>query len=136
MCHKEAVFKWKHCVRGVDINLQLQRQLVAEQLEARNCLHKMFTTVEYLAQQALPFRGHEEERGNLYQLLKVRTGDSDVLNRWLQKRSYTSHDVPNEILRIMAHQIQQSMFPPACGIVLSADETVDVSLTEQVNNKL
>ena len=127
-CHKEAVFKWKHYVRGVEINVQLQRQLVAEQFEARNCLRKFFTSIEYLARQALPLRAHEEERGNLYQLLKVRAGDSDVLNRWLQlKRSYTSHDTQNEILGIMARQIQRSIVKEVCSSLwycVSADETV------------
>ena len=136
-CHKEATLKWEHHTRGISVDLQLQRQLAAEQVQARNCLHKIFTSVEYLARQALPLRGHQEERGNLYQLLQLRASDSSELRKWLkQKRSYTSHEIQNEILRIMAHQIQRSILNDVCTSLwycVSADETVDVSLIEQVS---
>ena len=135
-CHREAVLNWEHHVRGVGINLQLQRRLAAEQVEARSCLRKFFTSIEYLARQALPLRGHQEERGNFQQLMKLREADSDVLKRWLQqRRSYTSHEIQNEMLRIMAHQIQRSILKDICTSMwfcVSADETVDVSLIEQV----
>ena len=106
-------------MRGVGIDLQIQKQLAAEQLEARNCLQKIFTSIEYLARQALPLRGHQEEKGNLYRLMKLRAADSDGLKQWLQqRRSYTSHEVQNEMLRIMAHQIQRSiLITLACGFV-------------------
>lgn len=78
------------------------------------------------------------KKGKSYQLLKVRVGDSDVLNRWLHqnKRSYASHEVQNEMLQIMAHEIQRSIVKDVWSILwycVSADEKMDVSLTEQVN---
>ena len=106
-CHREAILKWEHCEREIGIDLQPQRRLAAEQVEARTCLRKIFTSIEYLPRQALPFHGHQEERGYFYQLMKLRGADSDGLKKWLQqRRSYTSHEVQNEILRIMALQIQ------------------------------
>lgn len=136
-CHREAILKWEHRKRGIGIDLQLQRRLAAEQVEARTCLHKIFTSIEYLARQALPLRGHQEEMGNFYQLMKLRGADSDGLKKWLQqRRSYTSHEVQNEILRIMALQIQRSILKDICTIMwfcVSADETVDISLIEQVH---
>ena len=102
--------KWEHHCRGISINNQLQRQVAVEQREARNCLRRIFTSIEYLARQALPLRGHQEERENFYQLISLWGAHSDELKRWLQqKRSYTSHEVQNEILKIMAHQIQRSI---------------------------
>ena len=136
-CHREAILKWEHRERGIGIDLQLQRRLAAEQVEARTCLRKIFTSIEYLARQALPLRGHQEERGNFYQLMKLRGADSDGLKKWLQqRRSYTSHEVQNEILRIMALQIQISILKDICTSMwfcVSADETVDISLIEQVH---
>ena len=79
-CHRKAILKWEHHT-GVGIGLQLQRRLAAEQIEARNCLHKIFTSIEYIARQALPLRGHQEERGNLYQVIKLWAADFD----WLKK---------------------------------------------------
>ena len=32
-CHKEAILKWEHHMRGVGVDLQIQKQLAAEQLE-------------------------------------------------------------------------------------------------------
>ena len=93
-CHREAILKWEHHTRGVGIDLQLERRLAAEQAEAKNCLRKIFTSIKYLARQALPLRGHQEERGNLYQFMKLRAADSDGLKKWLQqRRSYTSHEL-------------------------------------------
>jgi hypothetical protein len=139
-CHREAILKWEHHERGISVDLQLQRRLAAEQVEARNCLRKIFTSIEYLARQALPLRGHQEERGNFYQLMKLRGADSDGLKRWLQqRRSYTSHEVQNEILKVMAHQIQRSILKDiytSMWFCVSADETVDISLIEQVHDYL
>lgn len=138
ICHREAVLKWEHYCRGIDIGRQLQRQLTAEQAEARNCLQMIFTSIEYLARQALPLRGHQEERGNFLQLLNLRSADSDVLKKWLEKRrSYTSHEVQNEMLKIMSQQIQRSIRKDICTSLwfsVIADETVDLSLVEQVCN--
>ena len=50
---------------------------------------------------------------NFYQLIKLWAADSDGLKKWLQQsRSYTSHEVQNEMLRIMAHQIQRPILRP------------------------
>ncbi len=68
--------------------------------------------------------------------MKLWAADSDGLKKWLQqRRSYTSHEVQNEMLRIMAHQIQRSILKDICTSMwfcVSADETVDISLIEQV----
>ena len=105
-------------------------------VEARTCLRKIFTSIEYLARQALPLRGQHEERGNFYQLMKLQRADSDGVKKWLQQRSYTSHEVKYEIRRIMALQIQRSILTDICTSMwfcVSADETVDISLIEQVH---
>ena len=59
---------WSHHVQGVSVNTHLQRQLIDEQEKARHCLKKLFTSIEYLARQALPMRGLIESSGNFFQL--------------------------------------------------------------------
>ena len=69
--------------------------------------------------------------------MKLRGADSDGLKKWLQqRRSYTSHEVLNGILRIMGHQIQRSIVEDICSSMwfcVSADARVDISLIEQVH---
>ena len=138
LCHKEALLKWSHHVQGVSVNTHLQRQLKDEQEKARHCLKKLFTSIEYLARQALPLRGHIESSGNFFQLLQLRADDSPELKSWLsQRRAYTctSHEVQNEMLQILSYQIQRSILNDVHSSLwysICADETVDASLCEQV----
>ena len=107
-----------------------------EQAKNRNCLKKIFTSLQYLARQGLSFRGHIEENGNFYQLIKLCSDDCDDLRLWLQqKRAFMSHEVQNEVLQIMAHQILRSIIKDTSSAMwysIMADETVDASLIEQV----
>lgn len=133
LCHKEAIIKWSH---RINVNTHLQQQLTDEQEKSRHCLQKLFTSIEYLARQGLPLRGHIESSGNYFQLLQLRAHDSPELKSWLsQKRAYTSHEVQNEMLQIMSCQIQRSILNDihtSLWYSISADETVDASLCEQV----
>ena len=91
LCHKEALIKWSHHAKGTSVNTHLHRQLTDEQEKARHCLQKIFTSIEYLARQALPLRGHNESN-------ELRADDSPELKSWLsQRRAYTSHEVQDEM---------------------------------------
>ena len=94
----------------------------------------LFTSVEYLARQALPFRGHSEERGNFHQLVALRGNESDNLKTWMKRtRSYMSHDIQNEMLQIIALQILRAIISSSNWFAIIADEATDVSLVEQVS---
>ena len=66
--------------------------------------------MRYLARQALPLRGDwratekSEVDSNFYQLLKLRCDDDPSIVEWLQKKKskFTSVDIQNEMLEIMA----------------------------------
>ena len=135
-CHKEAIIKWNYHVKGTSVNTQLIYQLSSEQEKARICLLKLFTSVEYLARQAMPLRGHQEDSGNFHGLLQLRGNDSDELKDWLRrKKSFVSHEIQNEMLKIMSQQILRSILKEVYASTwfsISADETLDASLTEQV----
>ena len=140
LCHREALIKWENHVQGVSISTQIQKQLSNEQEKARICLHKLFTSIEYLARQGLSLRGHTEIDGNFHKLLQLRSEDSPELMSWLsQRRAYTSHEIQNEMLKIMSCQIQRSILndiqSSLCYSICAA-ETVDASLSEQVCTKI
>ena len=135
-CHRESVMKWTHHLKGVSIKSQLDRQKSIEQRKNLQCLKIIFTSIEYLARQGLPFRGHDDHRGNFYQLIKLRASDSLDLEHWMErKKAYLSHEIQDEILRIMSHQVLRSILKDISASLwysLMVDETVDASLTEQV----
>lgn len=136
LCHREALLKWENHVQGASICTQIQKQQSNDQEKAHGCLHKLFTSIEYLACQGLPLRGHTEASGNYPKLLQLRSEDSPQLMSWLsQRRAYTSHEIQNEMLRIMSCQIQRSIISDIQSSLwysICADETVDASLCEQV----
>ena len=58
----------------------------------------------FLARRGLAIRGHDEAQGNFFQLLHLRSEDSEQLRDWMKKRgNWLSHDVQNEILQLMQH---------------------------------
>ena len=135
-CHQEAVLKWHYHLKRANITTQFDQQIIRDHQKNRHCLEMLFTSVEYLARQALPFRGHSEERGNFYQLVALRGSKSDDLKTWMRRtRSYMSHDIQNKILQIMAHQILRAIIKNVSSsnwFAIIADEATDASLVEQV----
>ena len=73
--------------------------------ENRKCLIKILETLQFLDRQGLALRGDEnDENSNFMQLLKLGNKDFVKLNQWLEKKTdkYTSHDIQNELLMLMA----------------------------------
>ena len=134
-CYKESVLKWNHHLKGTSIQVQLNKQVSLEQKKNLHCLEIIFSSIEYLARQGLPLRGHEDERGNFTQLLKLRANDCKDLQVWMErKRAYLSHEIQNEILK-MSHLIIWSILKDVSSSLwysVMADEGIDASLTEQV----
>ena len=60
----------------------------------------------YLARQGLALRGHDDEEGNLMQLLKLRSEHSSVLQKWLQRTTnFLPHESQNEILDLLSFSV-------------------------------
>lgn len=90
------------------ISTQLSSTWAKQQEVARHCLGKIVSSVRHVARQGQALRGHNDESGNLYQLLKLRAEEDDpALLKWLTERNtfYTSPKSQNEILSIMANTI-------------------------------
>ena len=84
--------------------------------------------------QGLAIRSHKEEEGNLVQLLMCRSEDIHGLEGWIKDGRYLSHNIINEMIEIMAHQLLRNILSDITGakwFALLADETRDISGLEQ-----
>ena len=87
------------------IGAQLSQQYATELESNSRVLWHILASIRYLARQGLALRGDGDECDcNFLQLLKL-PGDEIVLD-WLKKKcnKYTSHDIQNELLKLMSHQ--------------------------------
>ena len=76
-------------------------------------LLKIIQCIKFLARQRFPLRGvGADAESHLLQLLQLQCVDCPELSMWLSKKTdkYTSHDIQNEMLKIMALQILRHMF--------------------------
>ena len=131
--HCEACMKLE-CLQQ-SVVAQLSSQLLDDQKQRREMLLKELSSVRYLARQGLALRGHKEEDSNLLQLLKCRADDVQGLNSWMGDGRYLSHDIVNELLEIMSHQVLRGLLceiREAEWFALIADETRDISGIEQL----
>lgn len=100
---------------------------------------KIVSSVRHVVRQGQAFRGHTDDSGNLYQLLKLRPEEDDpILLKWLTERTtmYTGPKAQNEILNIMANTVIQGIAAeirslPIVQFSVIVDGTQDVSGAEQ-----
>ena len=102
-CHREAV-EMIITLPGTTthIGVLLSRQHAIEMERNRRMLLKVLACINFLAQQGLPLRGHDDDSdSNLIQLLKHHGEEDKELLQWLHKKSnkYTSHEIQNELIR-------------------------------------
>ncbi|KAF0294043.1 Zinc finger MYM-type protein 1 [Amphibalanus amphitrite] len=103
--------------------------------EAREALDGIFSAIAYLAGQGLPLRRREEKTSNLQRLLDQSERTCPALKTWRKrKQTFTSPEIQNEILELMAsaivRQIANSVREDVFAVM--ADETRDSAGTEQV----
>ncbi len=83
--------------------------MAEERKKNQACFLKILSSIHFLARQGLALRGDGcgEIEGNFTQLLKLQASDESSvhLNAWLKRKNdkYTSHDIQNEMLGVMAH---------------------------------
>lgn len=104
----------------------------------RRYLMKIVENLQYFCRQGQPVQGATDQESNFYQLLKLRGRDDPALVKWMEKESgdkYTSHDIQNEIIEIMAHQLQRNLVKDIGSKFFSiiADEYTDISNKEQLS---
>lgn len=79
-CHKTAITTLIYESRPIDV--QLSNVRASQQEEARKCLSKTISAVQFLARQGLSFRGHDDDEGNVNQLLKYKSDDDSQYSNW------------------------------------------------------
>jgi len=108
-CHRFAISQLKQ-TSAPTVTAQISTQKFVEQMTAWVALVKIIESIRFLARQGLAFRGHEEDDGNLAQLLKLRGSDIKDLDLFMKRTTnFTSHDCQNEMLTIISHDIQRNI---------------------------
>ena len=121
-----------------DIGEMLSSQLAKERLEHRKCLLNLLSNARFLSRQGLAFRGDvEESDSNFMQLIYLRSEDNPKLVDWVHQKTdkYTSHDMQNEMVKVMALRILREIaanLQSSSFFTVMVDETTDVSNVEQV----
>ena len=137
-CHGEAVLKiFTPPSTTQDIGETLSSQHKQEKFENRLCFIKIMSCIQYLSRQGLPLRGDKTEAdANFMQLLQLHSTDNPNIVNWLQRKTnkYTSPEVQNEIIKVMALQVLRKIadLQNSPFYTLMVDETTDVSNKEQV----
>lgn len=105
--------------------------------ENRSMLLKILQNVRFLGRQGLALRGHDDSESNFVQLMNLRACDDPKIIDWLQKKSnkYTSPDIQNEMLQIMALDILRNIAADlhnASFFTIMADECTDSANKEEL----
>ena len=102
----------------------------------RICFIKVIECLQYLTRQGRAMQGDTDDESNFVQLLKLRGKDQPLLLKWLRRKEdrYTSRDIQNEIIVIMAnHVIRDLVSEIRDGFVsIICDEYTDISNKEQL----
>ena len=80
------------------IATQLSSQVNSSEARNKKMLLKQLSSLRFLLRQGLAIRGHNEQEGNLYQILKHRCDNVPELQQWLSDNKYLSHDIVNEMM--------------------------------------
>ena len=97
---------------------------------------KIIECLQYLCRQGQAIQGGTDDESTFVQLLKLRAKDDSALLEWIQKTDdkYTSHNIQNEIITIMAHQVQRDLVHDIGSNFFSiiADEYTDINNQEEI----
>ena len=102
-CHSEAILTFKGNLADIGELLSTEHQ--REKSGKRALLRIILQNIRFLARHGLPLRGHGDETvSNFIQLLNLRAIDTPGLGDWIKMNTnkYTSHNIQNDILHIMA----------------------------------
>ena len=138
-CHREASEALILLPKQIqaDVGELLSQEHKEEKATNRKMFLKILENIRFLSRQGLPLRGgNGDADSNFIQLLRLRGIDCPEIEAWMKKKTnkYTSHDIQNECLQIMALQIlrevSQSVRDSGCYSIM-ADECTDIANKEQ-----
>ena len=121
-----------------DVGEALSEEHKKEKVENQTMLLKIISTIRFLCRQGLPVPGHDGGMdSNFMQTLKWQSENDRMLALWLEKKKdkYTSPQIQNQLIKIMALRILRSVVS-AIKVVpfftIMADETTDCTNKEQL----
>jgi len=91
-----------HAPKQTSVAKQMSRQTANDQKNNSEMLCVVLSSLKYLVRQGLAIRGHNDESGNLWQLLECHSGDVKGLKSWISKKQYFSHKTIDKQIKIMA----------------------------------
>ncbi len=137
--HQAASSGISNMTKKTSVLQKVSQQKSLEMQAARVALKKIFHTVQVLAQEGIPFRGHDDSNSKLMTILRMRAEDVPELKAWLKRDSqmkWLHHVNIEEILDLMLkavlNEILTKIRSATCFSILM-DECSDVSRLEQVS---
>ena len=136
-CHKEAIAVRALAKQTGDVGERLSTEHEQQKAENRAMFRRILQNMRFLAQQGLPLRGHGDGNdSNFTQLLQLHAIDTPAVLTWMGKKAdkYTSSDIQNECLQIMALTIVRQISASIANsdfFTILADECTDVANMEQ-----
>ena len=137
-CHRTAI-DYEINIPQCSNVLELTNNQIRNTMETNRCyLLKIVENLQYFCRQGQPVQGSTNKESSFYQLLKLRGKDDPALIKWMEKESgdkYTSHDIQNEMIERMAHQMLRDLVNDIGSNFFSiiADECTDISNKEQLS---
>lgn len=136
-CHKMAISSQMIPKTHKNVR-ELTSTVAAKQMQQnRYCLLKVIECIQFLGRQGLALQGKTEKESNFLQLFRVMAKNDSILTEWLGqvRDKYTSHDIQNEIIHLMAEQLVQKLAleiknGPFFSVI--ADEYTDAANKEQL----
>lgn len=137
-CHREAVSASTIHREVGDVGERLSTIHQMEKAVNKRVFMTILQNIRFLARQGLALRGHDDSaNSNFIQLLKLREFDChDDVAEWMKRKTnkYTSPDIQNECLQIMALNILRDISKEIATnrmFTIMADECTDSSNKEQ-----
>ena len=129
-CHKIAIDYETNLSRTCGNVWEMSSDAVEKTMESnRICFIKVTECLQYLVRQGQAMQGDTNDESNFIQLLKLRGKDQPLLLKWLERNEhrFTSHDIQNEIIDIMANHVVRDLVSEIRGGFLSiiCDEYTD-----------
>ena len=141
VCHKEATQKLVSVSdTSGHVDELFSSQIASDRQSNRENLLLILPSIKFLARQGITLRGalqegHGEVDGNFLQLLDVFSEFHPSLREWQERKrdKYTSADIQNEMLQVMALCILRTVAEniEERKFAIMFDETTDSSCTEQ-----
>ena len=106
--HTEAIMIWSTVSRPT-VAQQLSNESAKILADRRLGLLNQLSAMKFILRQGIALRGHSENEGNLPQLLSAWTVNSAILKHWVKERKYMSHDIVNELVTLMGHNVLRKL---------------------------